>query len=79
MVAETARDSPSLVQFTGTDKTTFVYLWRCYTTVSKWRMADESESKSGHMLFHPTQSMIYVPLLVNRFQKSVLIIVQYKI
>ena len=26
----------------------------------------------------PSQSMIYVPLLVNRFQKSVLLIVQYK-
>ena len=26
----------------------------------------------------PTQSMIYVPLLVNRFQKSVLLFVQYK-
>jgi len=28
--------------------------------------------------YRPTQSMIYVHLLVNRFQKSILLIVQYK-
>ena len=29
-------------------------------------------------LFRPTQSIMYVPLQVNRFQKSILLIVQYK-
>ena len=32
----------------------------------------------AHTLTHPTQSIMYVPLQVNRFQKSVLFIVQYK-
>jgi len=30
------------------------------------------------LLSRPTQSMIYVPLQVNRFQESILLIVQYK-
>jgi len=29
-------------------------------------------------VYHPTQSIMYVPLQVNRFQKSSLLIVQYK-
>jgi len=29
-------------------------------------------------MVRPTQAIIYVPLLVNRFQKSILLIVQYK-
>ena len=29
-------------------------------------------------IYRPTPSMIYVPLRVNRFQKSVLLIAQYK-
>ena len=28
--------------------------------------------------YRPTQSIMYVPLQVNRFQKSILVIVQYK-
>ena len=30
-----------------------------------------------HICIRPTQSIIYVPLLVNRFQKTILLIVQY--
>jgi len=33
--------------------------------------------KRVHM-YHPTQSIIYVPLQVNRFHKIILLIVQYK-
>ena len=36
-------------------------------------------SKREPELFRPpTQSILYVPLQVNRFQKSILVIVQYK-
>jgi len=31
-----------------------------------------------YMYIRPTQSIMYVPLQVNRFQKSILLIVQYK-
>jgi len=36
------------------------------------------ESYVVSQLCHPTQSIMYVPLQVNRFQKSILRIVQYK-
>ena len=32
----------------------------------------------GYYNNRPTQSIMYVPLQVNRFQKSILLIVQYK-
>jgi len=35
-------------------------------------------SRSPHTRFRPTQSIMYIPFQVNRFQKSILLIVQYK-
>jgi len=43
------------------------------TSTKEWMTILEEVGTSNH----PTQTIIYVPLMVNRFQKSILLIVQY--
>jgi len=49
-------------------------IWRRSRRPLLWKAL----STSCGLLVHPTQSIIYVPLEVIRFQKSILLIVQYK-
>jgi len=71
-----------------------ICVWEWYQSISQtwWRITSEyvvyiRSPTHAHtqnlkiisdLYIRPTQSMTYVPLLVNRFQKSVLLIVQYK-
>ena len=41
-------------------------------------VAPQMSETYGYIYIRPTQSIMYVPLQVNRFQKNILLIVQYK-
>jgi len=52
----------------------------CYLTKKKYEKVSSNRGSSVYacMQIRPTQSIMYVPLQVTRFQKSILLIVQYK-
>ena len=56
----------------------YILLHACSVTVQFWVSFDFNISYSCLLRFRPTQSIMYVPLQVNRFRKSVLLIIQYK-
>ena len=50
----------------------------CVTWLTHAYVRHDSLMHMCNMTYRPTQSIMYVPLQVNRFQKSILLIVQYK-